>query len=240
MSQATLIRSIDVLDRCAAPSRGFGLRRDPSSHRYLLSTACLFVAFKFDDGVECRCIPEQGLPFERVEPTGVWRHAAQVFNALPLCQATPARRTTVPELCAYEKHIMKEIRYRLFAPTLWDAVQAALAGRAPFAAALATRIVSLLPPQAAPPRARVGLVLRAVRGAAAPPPTPTPTPTPQQQRAAAAVDRAQGALRALLRAPPTLPGTRTSSLAAWQEHLECAGVHAPLLVSGSSAPEAPG
>ena len=95
MSHATLIRGIDVLDRCAAPSRRFGLRRDPSAHRYLLGTACLFVAFKFDDGVECRCIPEQGLPFERVEPTRVWRHAAETYNALPLCRAVPSPKSSI-------------------------------------------------------------------------------------------------------------------------------------------------
>ena len=153
MSERALDLGVSVLDRCAAcPGcvRATGGGRPDSSHRYLLATTCLFVAFKFDDGVECRCIPEQGLKYDKVEPTRVWRHAMEAFNALPA--GRPA--TTVEELCRYERTVMRAIQYRLFVSTPRDAVHAALPGPAGrgalrFAASLAARLAALLPPQAA-------------------------------------------------------------------------------------------
>ena len=129
MSERALDLGVSVLDRCAAcPGcvRATGGGRPDSSHRYLLATTCLFVAFKFDDGVECRCIPEQGLKYDKVEPTRVWRHAMEAFNALPA--GRPA--TTVEELCRYERTVMRAIQYRLFVSTPRDAVHAALPGPA--------------------------------------------------------------------------------------------------------------
>ena len=216
MSERALDLGVSVLDRCAAcPACARPASRPESSHRYLLATTCLFVAFKFDDGVECRNIPEQGLKYDKVEPTRVWRHAMAAFNALPA--GRPA--TTVAELCKYERNVMAAVQYRLFVPTPRDAVHAALPGpegeqALRFAASLAARLAALLPPQAAPPRARVQLALAALGLA----------------ESDFSVDMARQELHGILRGAPALPGTGVSSLLAWQEHLACAAVHAPALV----------